>query len=103
MDCLRASGSSGPSDSISLSRYAVAPSELHGGSILVEIEGVDGRGFLHACFEALELIVVEARVATVSRMISDRFWLRAHEGDLERASERLGQVWEPLVDCYWAA
>jgi UTP:GlnB (protein PII) uridylyltransferase len=106
MDCLRSSGSTGRSDSISLSRYSIEPSELHRGSITLEIEGLDRRGFLQTFFEALEpleLTVVEARVATVSRMISDRFWFQLPEGGFERVNEQLVQVLEPLIDCYWAA
>jgi hypothetical protein len=106
MDCLADSGTDGATDSISLSRYEVTRSARHGGSVLLEIEGLDRRGFLCSLFEylaPLELFVEEARVTTVTRMVSDRFWLSAQDDELEGTCRRLSRALEPLVDCYWAS
>jgi len=105
MECLANPAARGPSDSISLSSYAVEVCETHGGSIQLDIEGLDRRGFLSTFFgylEPLGLNVVEARVSTAKRMVRDRFWLEPPIGDLARVPGKLTSLLEPLVDCYWA-
>jgi len=72
-------------EKISLVEYVMEPASRHGGSLYVEVTGVDRLGFLGDLLDYFSmrcLFPVKMSVETVAGMAVDRFWLRGIGGSV---------------------
>jgi hypothetical protein len=89
-----------PSDTpIELSDYTLSESNVHGGSLFLEIRGPDRTGFLGGMLERLSflsLTPVEMRIETRADGVHDQLWLRTQDGEVPkpRARKLLAEVLE---------
>jgi hypothetical protein len=87
-----------PSDTpIELTDYALSESNVHGGSLFLEVRGPDRTGFLGGMLERLSflsLTPVEMRIETRPDGVHDQLWLRTQDGELPkpRARKLLAEV-----------
>jgi hypothetical protein len=89
IDYIALAGKELPSDrkieKIALVEYVMEPANRHGGSLYVEVTGVDRLGFLGDLLDYFSmrcLFPVKMSVETVAGMAVDRFWLRGIGGSV---------------------
>jgi hypothetical protein len=86
---------------IRLVRYSLERSESHGGSLALEVAGLDELGFLAALMRRLayfSLFPVELQLETVGPRVRDRLWLRGAGG--RRPSPRAERALRASLDAH---
>jgi hypothetical protein len=82
---------------IELTDYTLSESQVHGGSLFLEVRGPDRTGFLGGMLERiafLALTPVEMKIETLEGGVHDQLWLRTHDGEVPtpRARKLLAEV-----------